>query len=195
MEMLAHAEALDAGIAVARGARIVTLHSDCYVFDPGWLDFLLGRADEGRYDIVGTQTHKLYPPSTWERLKERFGRPPRPRVVRPLFALYRAEVFRDRKFAFFGDVGWLSVPYLETGRAAIIAREDACRYAFHLGGTTRIENLGRHRPTARRRKERALRAFLERPEVRAALSHSPREDDERRGDEPHPADDPPEATR
>jgi glycosyltransferase involved in cell wall biosynthesis len=168
MEMLAHAEALDAGIERARGAVIVAMHSDAYVIDAGWLDFILGRLERERLEIVGPETHKLYPAGAWERFTARWRRPPHPRMIRPLFAAYRREVFRDRRFALFGDVGWLSVPFLETGRAAIVPREEAARFVFHQGGTTRIANLG-HRPTAARRKERRYRAFLARPEVRAAL--------------------------
>jgi GT2 family glycosyltransferase len=161
MEMLAHAEALDAGIARASGRVLVLMHSDSYVIREDWLDHLLSRLEAAPgLAIVGPETHKLYPPGFFERLRARFRRPPHPRVIRPLYAAYRAEIFRDRKFAFFGDVGWLSVPYLETGRAAIIPREEAARFVFHLGGTTRIANLPDHRPTARRRKERRFQAFL-----------------------------------
>ena len=168
--MAAHAGALDAGIAASTAPLIVTLHADCFLFDPGWLDFLTDRLQSGPYEMAGPGTHKLRPP-TWHDAWRRFWkRPPAgPGMIRPVFTIYRRSVFANDAFSNHPDVGGISRPYLETGHALVIPAIDAARYVFHLGGITRIVNLD-HRPTAKRRKEEAMRRFLAQPEVASALS-------------------------
>ena len=165
MDMIAHAQALDAGVERASGRYVVALHSDSFVICLGWLSFLIDRLENGQWSIVGPDTHKLYPMSPTEKVAALLRRKRETRMMRPLFAAYRAEVLRTHKFVHYEDVGELSVPYVRSGKADFIPRLEAAKYVFHLGGTTRLELL-HHRRKAQREKTRRFRKFLERPEVR-----------------------------
>lgn len=167
--MEAHGEALDVGIEKAKGFYIVTLHSDSFVIHKDWLAFLIGGLEKGDYDIFGPYTHKLYPLSRMKRLKRLLGKKEELSMIRPLFSIYRAAIFREKKFSAAYDVGELSVPFVESGKAAILQQEEACRYVYHLGGTTKLENL-RHRKKASEKKERQYKKFLQMREVQQALN-------------------------
>lgn len=164
----AHAEALDAGIFRARGDYIVTIHSDTFVRRPGWLSFLIERLEAGPYDIVAPGTQHIRPYSAWERLL-RVVRGDKPlRRLGPVYSIYRRKVFDGARFAGHEKVWQIAEPYRVQGRANFLGREEASRWAFHSGGSTKLEIL-RHRRTAAYAKERQLRSFLRQPEIRDLL--------------------------
>jgi hypothetical protein len=173
LDQVAHMEALDAGIARARGRQIVGLHTDTFVFRRGWLRFLRERLEAQQYLAYGPSHHRLYPPTLAERLREWWRpEPDDRRWIRPVFTIYRREIFDERKFADYGDVGELTASYVDEGRAGFLPRREAAEWAFHVGGTTKLELL-RHRKRARKRKDRHWQRFLARDEVRALLTASP----------------------
>ena len=173
LDQVAHMEALDAGIARARGRHIVGLHTDTFVFRRGWLRFLRERLEAQQYLAYGPSHHRLYPPTLAERLREWWRpEPDDRRWIRPVFTIYRREIFEERKFADYGDVGELTASYVDAGRAGFLPRREAAEWAFHVGGTTKLKLL-QHRKRARKRKDRHWQRFLARDEVRALLTESP----------------------
>jgi glycosyltransferase involved in cell wall biosynthesis len=168
LDQVAHKEALDLGVARARGRFIVALHSDTFVLRAGWLQFLRSRLTEGDHAVFGPASHRLYAVPFWARLLGRDGEPEDPEWIRPVFTIYRAEVFEKLRFADFPDVGHLAAPLVAEGRAGFLSRAEAARWAFHVGGMTRLTVLD-HRQTARRRKARRFKRFLARPEIRSAI--------------------------
>ena len=169
MDMIAHGEALDVGIERAKGSYVVTLHSDSFVIHRDWLTLLIRRLEKNGYDIYGPSTHRLYPVGWYERLKSLYVSKDKPHMIRPLFSIYRADIFVKDRFSDHQDVGGLSIPYVEAGRAGFLAREEACRYVFHIGGTTRLTNL-QHRKKAQRKKDHQFKEFLGKEEVRRVLN-------------------------
>ncbi len=159
----AHKAALDMGVEHAVGDLIVTMHSDAFVLRSDWLSYLKDTLED-RYLIAGPNTHRLTPQPLFGRLKRRLKKQPAPTMIRPLFAIYRTEVFKECRFMDFADVGRLSTAFLESGRARFIPRDEAVKYVFHVGGTTRLANLN-HRGKARRRKARQFAKLLKRPEI------------------------------
>ncbi len=166
----AHKEALDLGIARACGRYVVALHSDTFVLRAGWLDFLRMRLEEGGYAVFGPMTHRLYPAPLWARLVRRERE--EAEWIRPVFTIYRADVFEKLHFVDFPDVGHLTAPLVAAGRAGFLSRAEAARWAFHMGGMTRLALLD-HRRTAKRRKARRFARFLARSEIRSALEDRP----------------------
>jgi glycosyltransferase involved in cell wall biosynthesis len=169
----AHAEALDLGISRASGDYIVTLHSDTFVRREGWLEFLMDLLDSGPYEIVGAGTQHIRPLSRWERTRNALrGARPMKRVG-PVFTIYRRRVFEKERFSDFEKVWHIAEPYRKEGRAYLLSREEASRWAFHVGGSTKLEVL-QHRRTALAVKERQLLAFLRQPEIRGLVDAGPR---------------------
>lgn len=161
-----HKAALDAGIEVARGRWIVTLHSDTFVLRPGWLRFLIEGIERDERLLFGPATHKLYPRTLWERVRALGRRSDERLRVQPVFTIYRASLFEKQRFSDYPKVIDLALALADSGRVGVLPREEAIPWAFHMGGTTKLENLD-HRPTARRRKDRQFERFLARPEIRA----------------------------
>lgn len=171
MDQEPHKAALDMAIEQASGKLVVALHSDSFVLHERWLRFLR-ECLRGDLMIAGPSSHKLYPPTFWERWKVRLKkRQEEIHRIRPVFTIYRREVFEKAGFSDFKDVGDISLPYLEAGRARLLSREEVLPYVFHLGGTTRLSNL-QHRRKASKKKSRQTEAFLRRPEVRRVLEAS-----------------------
>jgi len=167
MDMTPHKVALDLGIAHARSEFIIAMHSDAFVIDPGWLQFLLNLV-EPPYVMAGPNSHKLHPISLLSSIKWslRKRKEANRGMIRPLFCIYRREIFEDKSVADFEDVGGISVDLLKSNRARVIERGVAARYVFHLGGVTRLANL-QHREKAKRVKQRQFRRLLKSCAVRA----------------------------
>jgi glycosyltransferase involved in cell wall biosynthesis len=167
----AHKAALDLGIAHAHGRFVVTLHSDTFVLRKGWLRFLISRLEDGDLAAFGPTSHRLYPTPAWRRLLRLDREKAEAAWIRPVFTIYRAEIFEKLHFVDFDDVGTLTAPLVAEGRVGFLSRREAAVWAFHMGGTTRLETL-RHRRKAKRRKDRQFRHFLARPEIRRVLETS-----------------------
>ena len=166
LDMSPHKAALDLGVEHSRGQFIVAMHSDAFVLRPDWLSFLMGLL-EPPYVMAGPSTHKLQPPTLRRRIERIFAtRKSRAPMIRPLFAIYRREIFEGARFSDFDDVGGISVEPLRSGNARTIGADIAARYVFHLGGITRLANL-QHRRTARRKKARQFSRLLAMPAIRA----------------------------
>ena len=54
-----HKAALDAGLDHSDGEYVVGIHSDTFVYRPGWLGFLIGRLEENRFVAYGPTHHRL----------------------------------------------------------------------------------------------------------------------------------------
>ena len=160
----AHAEALDLGISRARGDYVVTLHSDTFVRRAGWLEFLIDRLESGPYEVVGAGTQHIRPLSGWERVRRSFQAPKPMKRIGPVFTIYRRRVFEPARFSDFEKVWQIVEPYRKDGRARLLTREEASHWAFHVGGSTKLEVL-RHRRSAMALKERQLIRFLRQPEI------------------------------
>lgn len=146
----------------------MALHSDTFVRREGWLRFLMTRPEQGDYAAVGPASHRLYPAPLWARLVGRDREPVNAEWIRPVFTIYRADIFEKLRFVDFPDVGHLTAPLAAEGRAGFLSREEAAHWAFHMGGMTRLTLLD-HRATAKRRKARRFRRFLAQPEIRRVL--------------------------
>jgi glycosyltransferase involved in cell wall biosynthesis len=162
----AHANALDLGISRSRGEYIVTIHSDLFVRREGWLSFLIGELESGPYEIVAPGTQHIQPYSLYERARRALGGERQPRRLGPVFTIYRRRVFEPKRFADFEKVWQIAEPHREAGRTKFIGREEAARWAFHSGGTTKL-SLFAHRRKAAAVKSRQFEAFLAQPEIRA----------------------------
>jgi len=80
--VLAHAAAMDIGMAAARGRWLVSFHTDTIVRKPGWLDALVGRLEANpRAAAIGAD--KLDTDPAWYRGMKRLGN------MRPLKAFFR----------------------------------------------------------------------------------------------------------
>lgn len=163
-----HKAALDLGISRATGQYIIAIHTDTFVIKKGWIKFLADRLTSNEYLAMGPSTHRLYPLSFRERLKWTSQSEDDRHWIRPVFTIYHRDIFKDRKFMDYKDVGEISESFVKSGRAGFLSREEASAWAFHVGGTTRLYHL-QHRRKAKRKKERLVRAFLASKEMQCLI--------------------------
>jgi hypothetical protein len=149
----AHFQALNRAVADVQTPFFLIMHSDTFVCNHRWLDFLMDRLNARGYAAVGSRSQcvirchfrwlrQMFTPTRRRELK-----PGVPRL-RSLCALYRTRVFRQLGCRFFcdetnrEDITGLSNEMLVRAGHHILAMPGIvlCPYIFHAGDTTRILN-------------------------------------------------------
>jgi hypothetical protein len=155
------------------------MHSDLYVHDPGWLQFLLGELASGPYAAVGSRHQSIPVRGPWVFLwrfsafleRKSVGMYPR---LRSLCALFATDAFRAAGCRFVTSVRHQDITFapveqlLSAGHGVLtLPACILCRYMFHRSATTRIaNNTYRKNPARHLRKVMRYRRV---PEVAAIL--------------------------
>jgi hypothetical protein len=174
-----HFECLNAAVAAVTTPYFVVMHSDLYVHDGGWLQFLRGKLDSGPYAAVGARHQSIPARGPWTLLwrvgaffeRRLAGAYPR---LRSLCALFRTDAFRAAGCRFTTSVRHQDITFvpveqlLAAGhRVLTLPACTLCKYMFHTSATTRIANKTYRKNPARHLRE--LAAYRRLPPVAALL--------------------------
>jgi hypothetical protein len=181
-----HGTSLDAGLAATDTPLLLTLDSDAWVREEGWL----GSFVRALGDTASHAGARKFPGGKVKQLVQRLraqALPPEASYIRPCHAIYRVELLRRYELSFMPRVGseerWRTTG--ETIHEELVARghdpafmahAEIARLVGHLRHATFVLNFDRFptlRARARRKGERQIRDLLQGPEAAAILEGSP----------------------
>ncbi len=174
-----HYECLNEAVTSVDTPYFIVMHSDLYVHDPGWLQFLFAKLASGPYAAVGSRHQSIPVRGAWVCLwrlgacfqRKAEGGTPR---LRSLCALFRTDAFRAAGCRFTTTVRHQDITFAPVGQLLAAGQKvltlpacTLCRYMFHRSATTRIANHAYRKNPARHL--RKVMRYRCRPEVAALL--------------------------